>query len=190
MTNPVDPSEYLRHAELIHSQETVDLAITAIAERLNLDYALDYAIDPEYANHPPVILSVMGGAVYFTGQLLSQLTFALELDYVQATRYHDNIEGGQVSWVMMPKESIINKNVLILDDILDEGITLKAVVDACYARGARSVKVAVLADKLLCKTKPLSADYVGLTVPNRYVFGCGMDIYGWWRNLPAIYALK
>lgn len=186
LTHSVNPSEYLKHAELIHSQQAVDLAITAIAERLNLDYA----DSPDCTNDPPVILSVMGGAVYFTGQLLAQLTFALELDYVQATRYHDKTEGGQISWVVMPKENIINKNVLILDDILDEGITLKAVVDACSARGARTVKVAVLADKLLGKAKPIHADYVGLTLPNRYVFGCGMDIYGWWRNLPAIYALK
>ncbi len=186
MTQPVNPSEYLRHAELIHSQEAVDLAIAKIAERLNLDYA----IAPDDASDPPVILSVMGGAVYFTGQLLSQLTFALELDYVQATRYHDNTEGGQISWVVMPKENILHKNVLILDDILDEGITLKTVVDACYERGAKSVKVAVLVDKMLNKAKPLRADYVGLTVPNRYVFGCGMDVYGWWRNLPAIYALN
>lgn len=185
MTHSVHPSEYLRDAELIHSQEAVDLAITAIAKQLNLDYA----IAPNDAG-PPVILSVMGGAVYFTGQLLPQLTFALELDYVQATRYHDNTQGGQISWVVMPKENILHKNVLILDDILDEGITLKTVVDACYVRGANSVKVAVLADKVLSKAKPLSADYVGLSVPNRYVFGCGMDIYGWWRNLPAIYALK
>ena len=180
MTHPVNPNEYLRQAELIHSQDAVNLAVTAIATQLNLDYA----------NEPPIVLCVMGGAVYFTGQLLPKLTFALELDYVQATRYHGTTEGNQLKWVVMPKENISNRSVLVLDDILDEGLTLKAVVDECYARGAKQVKVAVLADKLLSKTKPLDANYVGLTVPNRYVFGCGMDIYGWWRNLPAIYALK
>lgn len=180
LTHPVSPSEYLRHAELIHSQDAVNLAVSAIATQLNLDYA----------NEPPIVLCVMGGAVYFTGQLLPKLTFALELDYVQATRYHGNTEGNQLKWVVLPKENISNRSVLVLDDILDEGLTLKAVVDECYARGAKQVKVAVLADKLLSKTKPLDANYVGLAVPNRYVFGCGMDIYGWWRNLPAIYALK
>jgi hypoxanthine phosphoribosyltransferase len=177
---PVSPSKYLQDAELIHSQQAVDSAITAIADRLNLDYV----------NDPPIILAVMGGAVYFTGQLLPQLTFALELDYVQATRYHGNTEGSQLKWVVMPKESINNRSVLILDDILDEGVTLKTVVDECTALGAKNVKVAVLVDKLLNKDKPLRANYVGLSVPNRYVFGCGMDVFGWWRNLPAIYALK
>jgi hypoxanthine phosphoribosyltransferase len=176
----VNPSEYLQNAELIHSQDAVNLAITAIATQLNL----------AYANEPPMVLCVMGGAVYFTGQLLSQLTFALELDYVQATRYHGNTEGTQLKWVVMPKENINNRNVLILDDILDEGLTLKAVADQCILQGAKEVKVAVLAEKLLNKPKPISANYVGLLLPNRYVFGCGMDICGWWRNLPAIYALK
>lgn len=176
----MNPSQYLQQAELIHSQKTVDLAIDAIAEQLNIDYS----------NEPPILLSVMGGAVYFTGQLLPKLTFALELDYVQATRYHGNTEGSQLKWVVMPNDNISNRNVLILDDILDEGLTLKAVADQCKLQGAKEVKVAVLAEKLLNKAKPISANYVGLTVPNSYVFGCGMDVYGWWRNLPAIYVLK
>jgi hypoxanthine phosphoribosyltransferase len=80
--------------------------------------------------------------------------------------------------------------VLLLDDILDAGVTLAAVRDACLALGAAQVKVAVLTEKDLGQAKPIEADYVGLVVPDRYVFGCGMDVYGWWRNLPAIYALK
>ncbi len=180
MTQSVDPSKYLQNSELIHSQDAVSLAITAIAMQLNIDYA----------NEPPMVLCVMGGAVYFTGQLLPKLTFALELDYVQATRYHGKTEGDQLKWVVMPKENISKRNVLILDDILDEGLTLKEVADQCMLQGAKEVKVAVLAEKLLNKPKPISADYVGLVLPNRYVFGCGMDIYGWWRNLPAIYAFK
>ena len=78
---------------------------------------------------------------------------------------------------------------MILDDILDEGITLKSIVDECKLLGAKEVKVAVLAEKVVDKSKPIAADYVELTLPNRYVFGCGMDVHNWWRNLPAIYAL-
>ena len=79
---------------------------------------------------------------------------------------------------------------MLLDDILDEGHTLFAIRDKCLALGAFDVKVAVLTEKELNHSKPIKADYVGLKLPNRYVFGCGMDVYGWWRNLPAIYALK
>jgi hypoxanthine phosphoribosyltransferase len=179
LTLPVNPNRYLQQADLIHSQKTVNLAIDLMAKQLNIDYA----------DKHPILLSVMGGAVYFTGQLLPKLTFPLELDYVQATRYHGNTAGSQLEWVVMPKENIKNRSVLILDDILDEGFTLKSITDKCNQQAIKEFKIAVLVEKELNKAKPISADYVGLPVPNRYVFGCGMDIHGWWRNLPAIYAL-
>jgi hypoxanthine phosphoribosyltransferase len=154
-------------------------AISSIAKQLN----------QYYIEEMPVILSVMNGAVYFSGQLLSQLKFPLELDYLQATRYKGNLQGKDLSWVVRPKETIKNRNVLILDDILDEGFTLKAIVEECQLIGAKEVKSAVLVEKKLNTCKPIQADFVGLHVPNQYVFGCGMDIHGWWRNLPEIYAL-
>ena len=180
MTILVNPQQYLQQAELIHSELAVNQAILTMANQLNQDYA----------DEPPIVLCVMGGAVFFTGQLLSKLQFLLELDYVQATRYHDTTEGKTLKWMVMPKATVKNRNVLILDDILDEGVTLKAIIDECKLIGAKEVRSAVLVEKQLNKCKAVLADYVGLTVPNRYVFGCGMDVYGWWRNLPAIYALK
>ena len=131
----------------------------------------------------------MNGGLYLTGQLLPKLKFPLELDYVHATRY-DVMAGKSLKWLTKPKSSVKDKNILILDDILDEGITLKAIVDECIQLGAKQVNIAVLVDKMLDKEKPIEADHVGLTVPNRYIFGCGMDINGWWRNLPAIYAFN
>lgn len=176
----VNPLQYLEQAELIHSEQAVNQAISAIAEQLNRDYA----------NQSPLLLCVMGGAVFFTGQLLPKLEFPLEFDYVQATRYHDGIEGKTLKWLVSPKDNIKGRSVLILDDILDEGITLQAIAEQCSLLGASEIKTAVLVEKKLSKTKPIQANYVGLTVPNRYVFGCGMDVYGWWRNVPAIYALN
>ena len=180
MLDQINPIQYLQNAELIYSESAVAQAISAIATQLNL----------EYAEQAPIVLCVMGGGVVFTGILLPKLTFPLEFDYVQATRYHGTTEGKQLTWVIKPKDTIKNRNVLILDDILDEGITLKAIVDECELQGAKTVKTAVLVEKKLNKNKPLHADFVGLAVPDRYVFGCGMDVYGWWRNLPAIYALN
>lgn len=180
MTKQVDPNQYLTHADLIHSETAVNKAIELMAAQLNQDYG----------DEPPIILCVMGGAVYFTGQLLPKLKFALELDYVQATRYHGIKGGNQINWIVMPSDNIKNRAVLILDDILDEGITLQAIAEQCQIKGAKEVKIAVLVDKQLDINKPTVANYVGLKVPSRYVFGCGMDVYGWWRNLPAIYALK
>ncbi len=175
----VNPLQYLEQASLIHSEQAVNQAITDMALRINLDYA----------NSPPIVLCVMGGAVFFTGQLLPKLLFPLEFDYVQATRYHGATAGGALQWVVKPKANIQRRRVLILDDILDEGLTLKAIADQCLLLGAAEVKFAVLVEKKLNKIKPVQANYIGLEVPDRYVFGCGMDIQGWWRNLPAIYAL-
>ena len=174
-----DPFTYLKQAEIIHSEQAVSLAIANIAEKLNQDYA----------NKLPIVLSVMNGALYFTGQLLPKLLFPLELNYVHATRYHGEIKGNKIKWIVKPSIAIKNRNVLILDDILDEGITLKSIVDECKLLGAKEVKVAVLAEKMIDKNKSIRADYVELILPNRYVFGCGMDVHNWWRNLPAIYAL-
>lgn len=174
-----DPFQYLKLAELIHSEYTVTQAISTIATKLN----------PDYANKQPVVLSVMTGALFFTGQLLPKLLFPLALNYVHATRYHGELSGNTIKWIIKPTAEVANREVLILDDILDEGVTLKAIVDECYLLGAKDVKIAVLAEKMIDKSKPISADYVGLTLPNRYVFGCGMDVDNWWRNLPAIYAL-
>ena len=178
----VNPFQYLEQAELIYSEQAVNQAISAIAEQLNRDY-----INQKEA---PIVLCVMGGAVFFTGQLLPQLQFPLELDYVQASRYQGEIEGKVLQWLVRPKETIKNRSIIILDDILDEGITLIAILEECKQLGAKDIKSAVLVEKQHNFKKPVDADYVGLTVANHYVFGCGMDIYGWWRNLPAIYALK
>jgi hypoxanthine phosphoribosyltransferase len=175
----INPLQYLAQAELIHTEQAVNQAISDIAKQLNRDYATE----------SPIVLCIMGGAVFFTGQLLPKLQFPLELDYVQASRYHNGIEGKTLKWVVRPKENINNRNVLILDDILDEGVTLHAIVEQCRLLGASEIKTAVLIEKNLDESKPIQADYVGLAVPNRYVFGCGMDVYGWWRNMPAIYAL-
>lgn len=175
----LNPQDYLQQADLLYSEQEVAQAVTSIAAQLN----------QAYAHKLPVVLCVMGGGVVFTGQLLPKLTFPLEFDYVQATRYHGATEAADLQWVIKPKQLIKNRNVLILDDILDEGVTLKAIIDECKQLGASEISVAVLVDKALNKPKPIQADYIGLSVPARYVFGCGMDVYGWWRNLPAIYAL-
>jgi len=175
-----NPQLYLDMAEVLIGEAEVSAAISEMAGHIARDLG-----DSE-----PLVMCVMGGSVVFTGQLLPQLDFPLEFDYVQATRYRDQTEGSYLVWKVMPSENVRGRTVLLLDDILDEGVTLDAIRKACLQQGAKRVVIAVLVEKELNRPKPVSADYVGLQVPERYVFGCGMDIYGWWRNLPAIYALK
>lgn len=138
----------------------------------------------------PVVLAVMGGAAVFTGQLLPQLAFPLEFGAIQVRRYNNDIQGRDIAWTLAPGDDVRDRTVLVIDDILDEGITLAAIRQKVLELGARKFYSAVFADKDLGRAKPIVADFVGVTVPNRYVFGFGMDAYGLWRNLPAIYALK
>ncbi len=174
-----DPQSILASSELIYSELEVTTAVGQLASE----------ITQVLSKTNPVVMSVMGGAVVFTGQLLPQLNFPLEFDYVQASRYHGTI-GQDLVWRVEPSDKVRGRVVLLLDDILDEGITLAEIKARCLAMGAEQVLVAVLSEKILDQDKPIRADFVGLELPNRYVFGCGMDAYGWWRNLPCIRALK
>jgi hypoxanthine phosphoribosyltransferase len=147
-------------------------------------------IEARLAERNPLVLAVMGGAVVFVGQLLPQLRFPLDFDYLHASRYGDVTTGGQLAWVVQPRADVTGRTVLVLDDILDEGITLAEIVKRLLSQGAKEVLTAVFADKDIGRPKPITADFVGTVLPNRYVFGYGMDVKGAWRNLPAVYALK
>ncbi len=142
------------------------------------------------ADRHPLVLAVMRGGVVFAGQLLPMLPFRLDFDYVDATRYGDATRGGELQWRVDVPASVRGRVVLVLDDILDEGLTLAAIRDRLLAAGALQVLIAVFADKRLPRAKPVAADFAGVGVPDRYVFGFGMDVRGEWRNLPAVYALR
>lgn len=177
---PQEAERILANAEQIRSAEEVNRAVANLAAALNADFR----------GRNPLVVSVMGGAVIFTGQLLPQLTFPLDFDYVHATRYGDATSGGQLKWVVEPRTPIAGRTVLLLDDILDEGVTLAAIRAHLLSLGATEVVTAVFADKDIGRAKPLHADYIGMSLPNRFVFGYGMDVAGAWRNLPAIYAMS
>jgi len=177
--NTPNPQQLLEQAQLIHAPEVVEAAISRLSNEITA------VLDGEC----PVVICVMGGGIVFAGQLLTQLKFALEVDYVHASRYQNNTVGKTLTWQALPKSDLTNRTVLLLDDILDEGVTLLAIKEKCMELGAKNVLSAVLVEKKLSHTKPICADFVGLEVPNQYVFGYGMDAYGWWRNLSAIYAL-
>jgi hypoxanthine phosphoribosyltransferase len=138
----------------------------------------------------PLVLTVMGGAVLFAGRLLPQLRFPLDLDYVHATRYGAAAFGGAIEWRVAPPLAVPGRTVLLLDDILDAGHTLCAIKNRLLEEGAASVRSAVLVEKSLLDPKPIHADFVGMQVPDRFVFGFGMDAMGFWRNLPEIRAMR
>jgi len=180
MLAPAQAWEILGSAEPVCSAATVTQAVTRIAAEITQALADEY----------PLVLSVMGGAVVFTGQLLPLLRFPLDYDYLHLTRYGNATTGGSIAWKVFPLEAVAGRVVLVIDDILDEGYTMAAIHARVLAAGAQRCYCAVLADKDIGKPKPIAADFVGVRLPNRYVFGFGMDVKGAWRNLPAIYAVK
>ncbi|OGT99630.1 MAG: hypoxanthine-guanine phosphoribosyltransferase, partial [Geobacteraceae bacterium GWC2_48_7] len=137
-------------------------------------------------------ITIMNGGLIFAGQILTKLAFPLEIDYIHATRYGNEIKGEELNWIVKPQSELKGKTVLLLDDILDEGITLAAIARYCLQQGAAEVLMAVLVEKLhLRKVTPgMRADFTGVEVGDRFVLGYGLDYKGYWRNAPGIYAVK
>lgn len=172
--------DLLASSEVLYTAVQVDEAVARLAVQ----------IEAALADTQPLAVVVLRGALVFAGQLLPRLSCPLEVDSVDATRYANNTSGGEMLFRALPVADVAGRTILLIDDILDEGVTLAAIRDKLLAMHARRIVIAVLAEKLTGRPKPLAADFVGLMVPNRYVFGCGMDVHGYWRNLPAIHALK
>ncbi|WP_314409563.1 hypoxanthine-guanine phosphoribosyltransferase [Pseudomonas kuykendallii] len=174
--------QVMAEADCLHTEADVEAAIAKMA----------LAINAELAERNPVVFCVMNGGLIFSGKLLPKLNFPLELSYLHATRYRNQTSGGELFWKAKPEISFMDRDVLIIDDILDEGHTLAAIIDFCRHAGAANVHTAVLVDKDHDrKARPdLKANYVGLSCVDRYVFGYGMDYKGYWRNAAGIYAVN
>lgn len=174
--------QVMAEADCLYNDAEVDAAIGRVAQAINADLV----------ERNPVVFCVMNGGLIFSGKLLPKLDFPLELSYLHATRYRNETTGGELFWKAKPEISFIDRDVLIVDDILDEGHTLSAIIDFCRHAGAREVHTAVLIDKDHDrKARPdLKANYVGLSCVDRYIFGYGMDYKGYWRNAPGIFAVK
>ena len=170
--------------ELPDSDEIIPAAvIQATLERMALE------ITARLAHSSPLVITVMNGGLVFAGQLLPRLAFALECSYVHVRRYGAGTQGGELVWIAGPQEPVKGRTVLLLDDILDEGRTLATIRTRLLEQGAVEVLTAAFALKERATPAAIVADFTGVNVPNRFVFGFGMDIAGRWRNLPSIRAL-
>lgn len=170
------------HAELLVDGATVRSAIQRLAGE----------ITAELENTVPLVLCVMQGGLLFTGQLTPLLPFPLEIGYVHATRYGKNTIGTQLQWIMPPPRNLMGRTVVLLDDILDCGTTLDSISTVCKELGASQVLSAVLVDKRHDrKISPgFRANFTGLEIPDRFVFGFGLDYQGYWRNANGIYGVQ
>lgn len=179
---PMEAVKVMAEADLLVSETEVVAAISRVARE----------ITQELKESNPIVLCVMNGGLIFCGQLLTQLNFPLEVGYMHATRYGQETRGATLDWIVKPKAELQGRTVLLLDDILDEGITLAAIAEYCRQQGASAVLMAALIEKLhLRKVTPgMHADFCGIEVGDRFLFGYGLDYKGYWRNAPGIYAVR
>jgi hypoxanthine phosphoribosyltransferase len=171
---------FLENSDPVASAKEVEAAVQRLASEIGERLADAY----------PLVLAVMGGAVVFAGQILPRLRFPLDFDYIHASRYGPATRGAQIEWRVTPPPAAKGRAVLVLDDILDGGVTMAAIRSRLLELGAKSFHCAVLVEKTLKVEKPIKADFVGLQIADRFVFGCGLDAKGFWRNLPEIRAMK
>ncbi|MCB1800489.1 MAG: hypoxanthine-guanine phosphoribosyltransferase [Gammaproteobacteria bacterium] len=169
----------MQTADCLHDQASVEQALDDMAAKIRRDMA----------GGDVIVICVMNGGLVTSGLLLPRLDFALRVDYMHASRYRERTRGEELHWKIEPSNDLAGKDVLIVDDILDEGYTLDAILRFCRQAGPASVRTAVLAQKLHDRGVRPPVEYIGLTVPDRYVFGYGMDYKGYWRNANGIYAV-
>lgn len=167
-------------ADCLFTAAQVEAALDNIAE----------SISTKHSDNNPLLLCVMNGGLIVTGCLMLRLNFPLEQDYLHATRYRGNTQGGDIKWLVEPAHDLKGRHVLIIDDILDEGFTLAAIAEHCREAGALRVETVALVEKLHERKHGIQADYIGLQVEDRYLFGYGMDYKGFLRNAAGIFAVK
>lgn len=168
-----------QHADCLYTQAEVDQALDRMAA----------AITSDLSDKNPLCIGVLQGGLLPLGFLVQRLDFPLTVDYVHASRYRENLTGDKLVWQGTPAGTLAGRHVLIVDDILDEGHTLAALLAYCATQQPASVRTAVLVHKQHDRGVQPQLDYCGLKVPARYVFGCGMDYKGYWRNQSGIYAV-
>jgi len=172
----------------------VSAKASCLYTRQDIEAALDQMaaqIHDRLADKNPLFLCVVVGGIIPMGNLLPRLDFPLEVDYIHATRYQKTTTGKALTWKVLPDTALKNRTVVIVDDILDRGITMAEIVKYCQAEGALEVLTAVLVDKDNARLPEGTAhpDFYGLRVDNHYVFGYGMDYKGYLRNAPGIYVV-
>ncbi len=183
MLIPAHIQEVEKKAKCLFTKSAIETKLDEMAK----------AISEKLSESNPVVLCVLIGGLIPAGNLLPRLDFPLELDYIHATRYaNETIGSTTINWVAKPRVSLKDRNVLIVEDILDGGLTLAAIVDYCHQQEAKSVHTAVLLDKQKVERAPGGtdkADFAAITMDNGFVFGYGMDYDGYLRNAPGIYVV-
>ena len=180
LMTPELTEEIVGRSTCLHDKGEVESALDSMAA----------SISAELSSKNPLLICIMHGGLITSGKLATRLDFPLQMDYLHATRYRGGTSGKDLQWKVYPSESLRGRHVLLVDDIMDVGTTLKLIVEYCLQQGCESVHTAVLLNKLHTRKEPdVVADFVGLEVADYYLFGYGMDYKGYLRNAPGIFAI-
>src|SRR3990167_2134222 len=179
--NKPDMIRIQEQAECLYNFTTVNQALDKMAHEMT----------ERLANDNPLLLCVMKGALVVVGHLITRLHFPLELDYIHVTRYQGSTRGGDLHWLVEPREELQHRTVVIIDDIMDGGLTLASIIDYCKQAQAKAVYSAVLVSKNRHRETGVhfEPDFVGVRTEDKYLFGFGLDYEEYLRNAPGIYAV-
>ncbi len=172
----------LERAECLYSADEVNQALDKMAQE----------ITAQLRDTNPIIITVMTGGMITTGHLVTRLHFPLEMDYIHVSRYQGTNRGGDLHWMAEPRKSIEGRTLLIVDDIMDGGLTLSAIIDYCKQAKAKAIHSAVMVSKKRIREPgvEIEPDFVGVETEDKYLFGFGLDYHDYLRNVAGIYAVS
>ncbi len=168
-------------SETIVSRARIHSEIERLARELTEDYQ----------DKCPIVLGLLKGCIPFLSDLVQKLDFHLELGFMDVSSYYGGLQAAAAVRIEQDLDmAVADRHVLIAEDIVDSGRTLKAVIDLLRHRGAKSVKVVTLLDKPAGRKEGYNPDYIGVEIPDVFVVGYGLDYEGLYRNLPFVGLLK
>jgi hypoxanthine phosphoribosyltransferase len=182
-------------SEVLEQVKKINSVARCIVDKEKIDKEMDRLareVHRDLADSNPIVLCVMLGSLVPTADLIKRLDFPLQVDYLHATRYQGETSGESLKWLMEPRLSLKGRHILIVEDILDKGLTLKGVLEYCESKQPASIKTLAFVDKQTRRAPGAlkKADYVGVSVEDKFVIGYGLDYQEYFRNLPGIYVVE
>lgn len=161
------------------SENEIQAAVKRVGEEINRDLS----------DSNPLFICVLNGAFMFAGDLMKTVNFPCEITFIKLSSYEGLYTTGNVKEVMGLNESVVGKNVIVVEDIVDTGITMEKIINSLNAKGAKSIKVATFLQKPEALQRDIQVDYVAMKIPNQFIVGYGLDYDGYGRNLKEIYTV-
>lgn len=169
------------------SSTEIQQAVKSVADAINSDYASK--VDYSDSNKNPLFICVLNGAFMFAGDLMKMINFPCEITFVKLSSYEGLLTTGQVKEVIGLNESVVGRHVIVVEDIVDTGITMEKIIHSLESKGAAEIRVCTFFQKPEALQRDITVDYVAMKIPNDFIVGYGLDYDGYGRNYAEIYTL-